>query len=92
MVKQENQNTGVNKYTEYSTGASKATEAYHIYDVAGNLWEWTEETGNASNCSVLRGGSCHHNINPYTACSRLTVNTSASVYYNNGFRVVLYMK
>ena len=79
-------------YTEYTTGASKKTEAYHTYDVAGNLWEWTEETGSNSNCTVLRGGSCHHNTNPFTACSRLASNTSTSVYYNNGFRVVLYMK
>ena len=91
-VKQENQTTGVNKYTEYSTGASKKTEVYHTYDVAGNLWEWTEETGSNSNYTVLRGGSCHHNTNPFTSCSRLASNTSTSVYYNNGFRVVLYMK
>ncbi len=26
-----------------TTGASKKTEIYHIFDIAGNLYEWTEE-------------------------------------------------
>ena len=26
-----------------TTGASRQTEKYHIFDVSGNLWEWTDE-------------------------------------------------
>ena len=37
--------TGTNQMTLYTTGASKVAEAYHIYDVAGNLFEWTDEIG-----------------------------------------------
>ncbi len=31
---------------ELSTGASDDFKAYNIYDLAGNMWEWTTENGN----------------------------------------------
>ena len=30
---------------ELSTGMSEDFKAYNIYDLAGNMWEWTTETG-----------------------------------------------
>ena len=37
-----------------NTGVSDATQANHIYDLAGNLWEWTQESSAQGN--TVRGG------------------------------------
>ena len=56
-----------------TTGASSYTEKYHIFDIAGNVWEWTEEASTyqtSGQYRVVRGGSC---INPFAtspACYR----------------------
>ena len=88
--KQIDASTKTNTRTEYTTGACKVTEAYHTYDVAGNVWEWTEETGQVSNYRVVRGGSCRYDGDP--ACSRAGDNIASKVGFNTGFRVVLYIK
>ena len=36
----------------------KIAEAYHIYNVAGNVWKFTEEIEQINNYRVVRGGSC----------------------------------
>jgi len=84
-----------------TTGASKQTEKYHIYDVAGNLSEWTEEESlykkeNANETNVqmhnIRGGGYFNLPVNIPACYRngdhLVNDTGLSV----GFRVVLYIK
>ncbi|MBQ8044408.1 MAG: hypothetical protein IJ272_09760 [Clostridia bacterium] len=38
-----------------STGALKAASTNNIYDMAGNMWEWTME-GNSTDKRLLRGG------------------------------------
>ncbi len=38
--------TGNENRIELSTGASEDFNAYNIYDLAGNMWEWTTENGN----------------------------------------------
>ena len=35
-----------NNKIELATGSSEDFKAYNIYDMAGNMWEWTTETGN----------------------------------------------
>ena len=79
-------------YTEYTTGASKKTEAYHTYDVAGNVWEWTEEVGQGTAYRVFRGGSCYDASGSYPACYRNGYDSFSRVHYNFGFRAVLYIK
>ncbi len=90
-------------YVLLSTGASDAAKKKNIYDVAGNLWEWTTEASYVAsydkysktdfnvNTHILRGGSCANAFASSPACSRsngYAVNTGTI----NGFRVALYIK
>ena len=92
-----NATKAANNYVLLTTGASEKVKAYNVYDVAGNLWEWTEETsyygGNsATQYRVLRGGSCNNASATYPACYRGGNNTVSLTNYTVGFRAVLYMK
>ena len=79
-----------------STGASSAAEKYHIFDVAGNVWEWTtescyyEETTDEGYYNV-RGGCGIVGGATYPACYRYGNNLAAN-FGTHGFRVVLYMQ
>ena len=78
-----------------TTGASSTTEKYHIFDIAGNLWEWTEEDSNYATSGqyrVLRGGGLWDASRDYPACYRSGINPVNNTYFNVGFRVVLYIK
>ncbi len=84
-----------------TTGASGQTEKYHIYDVAGNLWEWTDEAslykaGTASETNaqyhVLRGGECIDFSTTNPVCYRVGNGIVSHAEFSVGFRVVLYLK
>ena len=77
-----------------TTGASSTAEKYHIFDIAGNLWEWTEEDSHYATSGqyrVLRGGGYLGTSSDDPACYRAGDNTSwTSAAF--GFRAVLYIK
>lgn len=78
-----------------STGASSEMGIYNIYDVAGNLQEWTDETSMHSTSDqyrVLRGGSALVKYDKEPSCYRRTEYNVDSLALVNGFRVVLYIK
>ena len=82
---------------ELATGSAKETKINNIYDMAGNMWEWTTETGNPDGTSttraVLRGGSFRNNGSDCPVSSRHGGNDSGwSGSINVGFRVVLYIQ
>ena len=95
---------------ELPTGSVENFKLKNIYDLAGNMWEWTTEVGNhketpASSTvsspvqknngsfAVLRGGSFLDDGTPYPLCCRIGHHEStAEMYVNFGFRVVLYVK
>ena len=62
----------------------------NVYDMAGNLWEWTMEAG-PDNTRVCRGASYTSSSNKYGASSRTPINP-VSMYANFGFRPSLYIK
>ncbi|OKZ65851.1 MAG: hypothetical protein BHW02_03340 [Clostridium sp. 28_12] len=73
-----------------STGASDDFSKQGIYDLAGNVWEWTlEKTSNSSYPCAIRGGSYRNDGGRYPAANRNCDVTTHCSYYV-GFRVSLY--
>lgn len=73
-----------------STGASDTFSKQGIYDLAGNVWEWTLEYTTNPNYPSARRGGCNFNIGAEcTATSRNNSETS-DMYRSTGFRTALY--
>ncbi len=72
------------------TGSSEDTKAKNIYDLAGNLYEWTKETTTEPGTRVVRGG-CYVASIAQLAASRYTYGEGTA---NNaiGFRISFYVK
>ena len=76
--------------TRIPTGSAEYTKANNIYDLAGNVRDWTMEAYSANN-RVYRGGYCVNDGNSVPADSRY----SSSPTYSNGYygcRSALYIK
>ena len=73
-----------------TTGADTSFSLMNIYDIAGNVWEWTlENTSNTSSPCAYRGGVCSRNGSSYPASNRGSNRTSYNLNYL-GFRLSLY--
>ena len=72
-----------------TTGATDATNLQNIYDIAGNIREWTLEFSNASNSCVGRGGSYINNGLYDSAENRNNYHTGG-FSDGIGFRISLY--
>ena len=84
-------------YVEMATGASESTKLKNIYDMAGNLYEWTTETGEHNNSSEnvyvsCRGGGFNVYSNSDTICIRNGAFEALGISVFCGFRVVLYIQ
>ncbi|MDO5557633.1 MAG: hypothetical protein Q4G05_05290, partial [Clostridia bacterium] len=81
-------------YLKLATGIAPSTKANNIYDIAGNMFEWTTEVSKngATNNRVLRGGGYNYNGSDRPASSRSGID---SVTYTNmriGFRPQLFIQ
>ena len=77
---------------ESATGRNTAQK--NIFDIAGNVWEWTTEVplnGNGTH-RVVRGGSASYHGNIDVATYRYGYGAAGSSNWNRGFRAVLYVK
>ena len=76
-----------------SSGNSDTWKVNNIYDMAGNVYEWTLE-GNSTNFRVLRGADYSSGTNSSKVCLRYTGYSNSYPYNANiniGFRVGLYI-
>ena len=73
-----------------TTGASEKFSLMNIYDIAGNMWEWTlEYTGSSGWPCAQVGGSCFDKGEEFYACFRSCIKLKE--FYNNiGFRISIY--
>ena len=67
----------------------KHLDKKNIYDMAGNVWEWTME--NCISYRTIRGGAYNESGLDIPASYRNPGNMSSSYLYR-GFRVALYIK
>ena len=73
-----------------STGATERNSIMNIYDLAGNVWEWTlEKSTNTFHPCVFRGGSYYNSGSSVPASYHGYNSTSLSLSYI-GFRPALY--
>ena len=92
-------NSGTNSWVILTTGSTEQVLKKGLYDVAGNLWEWTQESSYVANLGYnityntynLRGGSFLSAYAGGPACYR-GYNFAPTTHTNFGFRPVLYIK
>ena len=73
-----------------TTGTSETNKVMNIYDIAGNVYEWTlEKTSRTSSPCASRGGYFSYTGSGIPAAYRLSISTAHSDY-DLGFRVSLF--
>ena len=81
-----NENSG----TKRTAGFSENWKVKNIYDLSGNVCEWTSEA--CSSCFIFRGGSFGHGGNTFPVSYRDYNNASNIAAVGLGFRPRLYIK
>ena len=74
-----------------TTGTIVGFEKQNIFDLAGNMWEWTLENSNVSSqpC-VIRGGSYESESSSENNMNCRSNNTATQSYSSIGFRVTIF--
>lgn len=76
-----------NKSVLLTTGASESNKSKNIYDLTGNVKEWTMEA-DSTKCRVTRGGDYSQGAG---AGTRQSIMTGHGIGSNVGFRISLYI-
>ncbi len=94
-------NSGTRSYVLLTTGSTEQVKQMNLYDVAGNLWEWTQETAYVKNVSygdnaayntyMLRGGAFDGASSTGPAAYR-AYHFAPYTYTDFGFRLALYLQ
>ncbi len=67
------------------TGSTDYTKALNIYDLAGNVWEWTLE-GTGASCRVYRGGGHPQPAYSHPVSTRISWSWLTSSQFNSAIR------
>ena len=89
LIKSEN--ASHNLSNSYPSGTEDNDKINNIYDLEGNLQEWTLEA-NSSDFRVLRGGDCIHSYFPISRITDNPYNNDISKVSYYGSRLTLYIK
>ena len=73
-------NAATNSGSRRKTGYSEYWKANNIYDLAGNVREWTQEKYSTGTIRANRGGDCGNAGGNYPAASRYLNNESYTYY------------
>ena len=97
-----NTNSGTNSWVILTTGATEQVKKMNLYDVAGNLWEWTTETSYVDNLDynmnanynsyMLRGGSFYEGCTTSPTTFRAYGCAPGTFTSGSGFRLALYIQ
>ncbi len=85
--------TGKGHYSTSSpinTGTNQNYKIKNVYDMAGNVWEWTMEA-DGSVSRVMRGGSWEKNTGTGRPASNRVSQTTTLIGNSIGFRLALYV-
>ena len=83
-------NAATNKGPKQNTGTSEYWKANNIYDLAGNVWEWTQEKWSTTTDCAYRGGFCDYYGDVLPAAVR-NGNDASDTYNSVGFRASFYL-
>ncbi len=83
-------NAAANSGSKQTTGTSEYWKANNIYDLAGNVWEWTQEKYSTGTVRAFRGGFYISGGDNYPAAYR-DYSDASYTYYYMGFRASFYL-
>lgn len=84
-------NKNESESTLLTTGTIVGFAKQNIFDLAGNVWEWTLENSNlVSQPCVIRGGSYESNASSDISVNSRSNNISSQSYWSIGFRVTIF--
>ena len=73
-----------------TTGASNQNRKMNIYDIAGNIYEWTLEKGYRDEYPCVSRGGYYYRTGDYSPASYRNYDDKITSYYNIGFRPTIY--
>ena len=83
-----------NRSTRIPSGAYEGANANNVFDLAGNVWDWTLESDGSGTGSIryYRGGIYVNDGDYYPAASRYGYGNPSGSYSSIGLRCALYVK
>ena len=73
-----------------TTGATERNSKMNIYDLAGNVWEWTLEKSTYTNAPCAGRGGRYTNDGSFSPASNRVIGSTSFSDYTVGFRPALY--
>ena len=73
-----------------TTGADSSFSVQNIYDIAGNVWEWTLEESSDTSCPCASRGGDYDNTGSYTPATDRYCDSTGLSNSHVGFRVSLF--